>query len=82
MTKYCIIYLIAISGFILANCSSQKALLGNNNYKKWHRVTLEFSGPETNELDEVNPFLDYRLDVTFTHKEKEYIIPGFYAAGW
>ena len=34
------------------------------------------------ELDEVNPFLDYRLNVTFSHKKsaKEYLVPGFFAA--
>ncbi|WP_445737139.1 DUF5060 domain-containing protein [Mariniflexile sp.] len=48
--------------------------------KKWHRVTLVFEGPETSELADDNPFLNYRLDVTFTNNGKSYTIPGFYAA--
>ncbi|NNF33339.1 MAG: DUF5060 domain-containing protein, partial [Saprospiraceae bacterium] len=48
--------------------------------KKWHRVTLTFQGPETSELAEINPFLSYRLDVTFENGGKQYVIPGFYAA--
>ncbi len=49
--------------------------------KKWHKVTLEFQGPETSENAENNPFLNYKLDVTFKHSisGKTYIIPGYYA---
>ncbi|MEM9895557.1 MAG: DUF5060 domain-containing protein [Bacteroidota bacterium] len=50
--------------------------------KKWHKITLTFDGPETAELDSVNPFLHYRFNVTFTHtgSDKKYIVPGFFAA--
>ena len=50
--------------------------------KKWHRVTLTVGGPETSETATPNPFLDYRLDVTFTHpaSETSYVVPGFYGA--
>jgi hypothetical protein len=50
--------------------------------KKWHRVTLVVEGPETGETASPNPFVDYRLDVTFTHREsgKTCVVPGFYAA--
>ena len=48
--------------------------------KKWHRVTLSFEGPVTEEMAEENPFLNYRLDVRFTNGEKSYTVPGFYAA--
>lgn len=50
--------------------------------KKWHRVTLVIEGPETGETASPNPFVDYRLDVTFTHPAtgKSYLVPGFYAA--
>ena len=49
--------------------------------KKWHKVTLVFEGPVTSELAEENPFLSYRLNVSFTHSNsgKEYLIPGYYA---
>lgn len=50
--------------------------------KKWHKVTLDFKGPQASEKDEYNPFLNYRLDVTFSHKKsgKSYRVPGFFAA--
>jgi len=50
--------------------------------KKWHKVTITFDGPETAETATPNPFLDYRMNVTFTHKQtgKAYLVPGYYAA--
>ncbi|MEE8267952.1 MAG: DUF5060 domain-containing protein [Gemmatimonadales bacterium] len=50
--------------------------------RKWHRVSVTFSGPATHERADPNPFLDYRLDVTFTHSAtgKVHEVPGFYAA--
>ncbi|XCF05486.1 DUF5060 domain-containing protein [Tamlana crocina] len=41
---------------------------------------LNFKGPETSEMDANNPFLNYRLDVTFKNGENTFVIPGFYAA--
>ncbi|MBF0429976.1 MAG: DUF5060 domain-containing protein [Fibrobacteria bacterium] len=48
--------------------------------KKWHRVTVSFQGPESNELSQnVNPFLDYRLQVLFSGPGgKLYDVPGFF----
>ena len=48
--------------------------------KKWHKVTLSFTGPETEEMHTYNPFLNYRLNVTFRNDNKLYIIPGYFAA--
>jgi len=48
--------------------------------KKWHRVTITFDGPESAETADPNPFLDYRLLVTFTCGDRRYVVPGFYAA--
>ncbi|MEM6889065.1 MAG: DUF5060 domain-containing protein, partial [Pseudomonadota bacterium] len=48
--------------------------------KKWHKVTIDFDGPLASE--ESQTFLDYRMDVTFTHAESGRVltIPGFFAA--
>eukprot|EP00977_Amphora_coffeiformis_P012474 scaffold3077_cov162-Amphora_coffeaeformis.AAC.33 len=57
----------------------------------WHKITIGFEGPETNETAIPNPFLDYRLDVLFSHESHEslifshenknpLVVPGFYAA--
>ncbi|KPL13185.1 hypothetical protein AMJ85_00025 [candidate division BRC1 bacterium SM23_51] len=48
--------------------------------KKWHKVTVTFSGPETSEEAEPNPFRDYRLNVTFRKGKKQYVVGGYYAA--
>lgn len=50
--------------------------------KKWHRVTIAFTGPECSEKGEINPFLDYKLTVTFTHpaSKKTLTVPGYFAA--
>jgi len=46
----------------------------------WQRLTLTLEGPDTRELATDNPFLNYRLNVTFRHKHFAYTVPGFYAA--
>lgn len=51
--------------------------------RKWHKLTLAFDGPPHNESDvNPNPFLDYRLNVTFSHAAsgKSYVVPGYFAA--
>ena len=62
------------------SCSQQKPVSIDGELKKWHRITLSFEGPETSEIAENNPFLNYRLEVTFTNGEEKFIVPGFYAA--
>lgn len=47
--------------------------------KRWHKITLDFEGPNTSETANTNPFSDYRLDVTFTNGSKTYVVPGFYS---
>ncbi len=48
--------------------------------EQWHLYTLELAGPSVSETDAENPFTDYRLMATFSLGEKQYTIPGFYAA--
>jgi len=50
---------------------------------QWHKVTLTFDGPYARELDdEPNPFVDYAMNVTFTHESgtPSYVVPGYFAA--
>ncbi len=48
--------------------------------KQWHETTLTFDGPLTSETATPNPFLDYRLNVTFTGPGgQQYVVPGYYA---
>ncbi len=48
--------------------------------KQWHRITITFDGPERSETSDPNPFLDYRLDVTFSKGSRRFIVPGYFAA--
>lgn len=48
--------------------------------RQWHDVQLTFAGPQTSETAKLNPFLNYRLNVTFRHGDKVYVVPGYYAA--
>ncbi len=50
--------------------------------KKWHKVTLTFDGPQASEAAEPNPFMDYRLNVTFMHEGsgRSHRVPGYFAA--
>ncbi|SHF21383.1 Putative collagen-binding domain of a collagenase [Mariniphaga anaerophila] len=48
--------------------------------KVWHKITLLIDGPETAEFAKDNPFLNYRLVVTFSNGNKRYKVPGFYCA--
>ena len=74
MKYYC--YLLILSLAILAGCDLQKPIEAS----KWGKVVLSFEGPETSEDSEVNPFTDYRLNVTFSHDKKSYVVPGYFAA--
>ncbi|WP_185783578.1 DUF5060 domain-containing protein [Croceivirga lutea] len=73
---------LSVVVLVLSMLSCKKEIIPeiDGELKKWHRITLSFEGPETDELAEINPFLDYRLDVTFSHGDKRYTVPGFYAA--
>ncbi len=67
---------IPLLGFaLLQSCQKEKKI-----YKKWHKVTLTFDGPECNEQDEDNPFLNYRLNVVFNKEDRRFNVPGYFAA--
>jgi len=59
-------------------CAEDPVISGE--LKKWHKVTLTFTGPQTGEKADPNPFCDYRLNVTFAKGDKRYIVSGYYAA--
>ena len=59
---------------------AEKRAVISGDLKKWHKLTLTFNGPQSGEEAEPNPFLDYRLNVTFTKGKKQYVVPGYYAA--
>ncbi len=76
-----IFILIGLSFLFIKPVYSQDSKVSiEGELKKWHKVTLSFTGEELAENGDENPFLDYRLNVTFTNNNKTYVIPGFYAA--
>ncbi|CAM4416049.1 DUF5060 domain-containing protein [Zobellia nedashkovskayae] len=84
------------SGLVVVEAGTGKKLLEELQYKmaaltnmqitgelkKWHKVTLTFDGPSTSEEADYNPFMNYRFNVTFSHKQsgKSFMVPGYYAA--
>ncbi len=48
--------------------------------RQWHDVILTFAGPESSETADPSPFLDYRLNVTFSRGDTTLVIPGYFAA--
>ena len=75
-----VICLTVASGCATGPNSRSGAGAISGELKQWHTVTLTFAGPETSETAEPNPFLDYRLSVTFSQTGKRYVVPGYYAA--
>jgi hypothetical protein len=61
-------------------CASGPSGIVTGELQQWHKVTITFDGPAASEVGTPNPFLDYRLTVTFTHGERSYTVPGYYAA--
>ncbi len=74
-----ILTLLLLLGFSTQLCSQVKV---SGTLQKWHKISLEIQGPNSCETCLPNPFLDYRLQVTFTHPESDlqHNVPGFYAA--
>jgi hypothetical protein len=70
--------LIAVS--VLAAVAAPPKVEGER--KLWHKLTLTWAGPQSSETAAENPFTDYRLEVTFTHKSGApvYRVPGYFAA--
>ena len=77
--KYLLCYLL-LSSLLWSSCKDTSDKNTTLTVPKWEKLTLKFDGPSTAELGKENPFLDYRLNVTFTHSKKSITIPGFYAA--
>jgi hypothetical protein len=48
---------------------------------RWHTVTVTLDGPQMSATASPNPFLDLRMDVTFTHAAgTSFTVPGFFDA--
>ncbi len=72
-------FALFVSSITLALSAHAGQVTGELN--KWSPITVDFIGPSASETDRSpNPFLDYKLDVTFTAPSgKSYLVPGFFA---
>ena len=72
-------FYLLLTLFLLHGVAAQEI---TGEQKKWHKITMEFEGPETSEQAEENPFLSYKLNVVFTHSGtgQKFSIPGYFAA--
>ena len=83
MNHHKLVLLCAICFILVAVCDicgGTKGTVISGELKKWHKVTVTFTGPDTSENAKSNPFRDYRLNVTFVKGKKRYVVPGYYAA--
>ncbi|OHB62874.1 MAG: hypothetical protein A2Y77_00225 [Planctomycetes bacterium RBG_13_62_9] len=71
---------LVLAGGCAVNARGGGTATVTGELKQWHDMMLTFDGPATDEAAEVNPFLDYRLDVMFAKEGKQYVVPGYYAA--
>src|SRR5262245_46568048 len=66
---------------LLAQPQDRVAISGE--LEQWHKITLTLDGPEASETGkDTNPFLDYRMTVTFIHESgtPKRVVPGYFAA--
>jgi hypothetical protein len=75
-----VLLLSALAGFTPAAHAQSVAVTGE--LKRWHKVTLTLDGPAVAEGDATNPFMDYRMNVTFSNTVSglTYKVPGYFAA--
>lgn len=73
--------ILTLHTFIFYSCTPEAPpVYFGGDLKQWHTLTLTFEGPETEETNPVNPFLNYRLEVAFAKDSLQMLVPGFYAA--
>jgi hypothetical protein len=80
MKKHSILSLIILSFFFVLSSCDKQGVKVEGDLKTWHKVTLSINGPEVSETSTPNPFLAYRLNVTFQKDDKTYVVPGYFAA--
>ncbi|TWU28644.1 DUF5060 domain-containing protein [Bythopirellula polymerisocia] len=68
--------------FLLGLSAKGEGTSISGELRQWHKVTLTIDGPQASEDGDLNPFLDYRMQVTFRHPASglTYNVPGYFAA--
>lgn len=71
---------VAVVAMLGCSLHLASAAVVHGDLRQWHDIRVDFTGPTTSETANPNPFLDYRLNVTFTHGQKVVVVPGYFAA--
>ncbi len=73
---------LAAAAALLAMPLAGAVQVSPGNPVQWQAVTLTFDGPESDEDATPNPFLDYRMAVSFSHQQsgESRTAQGFFAA--
>jgi len=61
--------------FYLVSCDEEKQVVF-----LWDTLVLDLEGKQTSEVDSINPFTNYKLDVLFIKGNRKIKVPGYYAA--
>lgn len=82
LSARCLLLLLAAGAQAAPSAAGSSVAVVEGELKQWHKVTLTLDGPEASEQGDPNPFLDYRLQVTFRHPASglTYEVPGYFAA--
>jgi len=79
--NFFLIHLLLFTLFSMPGLKAQNLGKISVDLKKWHPISITFEGPAVSETEGYNPFLGYRLNVTFRHEsgKETLVVPGFYA---
>ena len=79
---YRFVLFTAFFSFVLSTLplASSAQVTISGELRKWHPVTLLITGPETSEDAAINPFYDYRVQVTFSNGGTTLSVPAYFAA--
>ncbi len=81
--RFPVVCILLAGAMFLAGCGPSPKAEISGELRQWHKVTLTLDGPSAQESDtDPNPFVDYRMTVTFAHDsgEPSYQVPGYFAA--
>lgn len=79
----CVVLLPVLAAVTVLQARQPSGAVVAGELRQWHKVTLTLDGPEADESASApNPFIDYRLTVTFAHESGTpvYHVPGYFAA--
>src|SRR6187401_3323801 len=73
---------VAVSTGVAGQRGPTSSVAVTGELRQWHKVTLTLDGPQASETADPNPFMDYRMTVTFAHESgtPSYTVPGYFAA--